>query len=277
MTYLQFHLVFLAPALLCLAYRRRRRRGSQQVVAPWSAIALVAGIALLYTLPWDAALIGAGVWRYAPGRVVATLGPVPVEELLFIVLQTALIGLWTGQLRQRHTHDAPVSIPAGLRARTSGTAGWLSAGLTGLGLMLIPGGLYLGSLLAWASIPLALHAAIGGDVLAATRRLRLLATTVPVLFLSLADRSALALGIWQISPRQTLGLSIGGLPLEEAVFFVLSTELVVNTVLLLQTPQVLDRLPTLHRRSRRRVPPSSVLLQQSNTSEVNRLEVLRGS
>ncbi len=200
--------------------------------------------------------------HYAPDRVIATLGPVPVEELLFIVLQTALVGLWTGRLRGLPAPDAPAPIAAGFRARTSGTSGRLAAGTTGLALMLIPGGLYLGSLIAWASIPLALHAVVGGDVLAATRRIRLLATTVPVLFLSLADRAALALGVWQISPQQTLGLSIGGLPLEEAVFFLLSTQLIVDTLLLLRSPQVLARLPTLLPRPQGPIPPSGVLLQQ---------------
>jgi hypothetical protein len=47
------------------------------------------------------------------------------------------------------------------------------------------------------------------------------------LYLSLADAVAIGEGTWTIDPAQSLGLLLGGqLPLEEFVFFLLTTTLV---------------------------------------------------
>lgn len=56
---------------------------------------------------------------------------------------------------------------------------------------------------------------------------------MPTLYLWVADRIALALGIWHISDRFTTGLAHGGLPLEEALFFVVTNLLVVQGLILM--------------------------------------------
>ena len=95
MTYFQFHFVFTLPAIALLALvnwfdvRRglgflRAWRGRQ--FALWGTIIHVL-VALLYTTPWDNYLVYREVWGYPPGRVLATIGYVPVEEYLFFILQ----------------------------------------------------------------------------------------------------------------------------------------------------------------------------------------------
>jgi len=49
----------------------------------------------------------------------------------------------------------------------------------------------------------------------------------PTLYLIVADTLAIAAGTWSISPAQTLGIHLpGGLPLEEAVFFLVTNALI---------------------------------------------------
>ncbi|MFW6458496.1 MAG: lycopene cyclase domain-containing protein, partial [Halodesulfurarchaeum sp.] len=59
----------------------------------WGIGALIV-IALTNTIPWEWTLLQMGYWEYGPGVVSATVGPIPVSELSFIVLQTVLVGLW---------------------------------------------------------------------------------------------------------------------------------------------------------------------------------------
>lgn len=90
MTYAAFLAVFLVPpiALLALLHQPRRRL--------LAAIGATALLAVVYTGPWDAAIIAEGVWSYPPGRVIGpTIGGVPIEEYAFFVLQTAMTGLLT--------------------------------------------------------------------------------------------------------------------------------------------------------------------------------------
>jgi lycopene cyclase domain-containing protein len=90
MTYLAFLLFFLVlpiAVLLGLQIRTLRRREI-------ASMAVVGAIALLYTTPWDDAIIRQGVWSYPAERVLGiTIGQVPLEECLFYVLQVALAGL----------------------------------------------------------------------------------------------------------------------------------------------------------------------------------------
>ncbi len=85
----------------------------------------------------------------------------------------------------------------------------------------------LGWELAWAIPPLLLQALFGGDIL--WRQWRLVAGIIaPVtLYLSCVDALAIHSGIWTIDPRQSLGiLLVGVLPLEELLFFTLTSTLV---------------------------------------------------
>jgi lycopene cyclase domain-containing protein len=94
------------------------------------------------------------------------------------------------------------------------------------------GGLYLGLILAWAAPVLALQWAYGGHVLWAARRSLLLGVAVPTLYLWVTDRLALGFGIWFISERYTTGFGVLGMPVEEAVFFAITTLMVVQGLLL---------------------------------------------
>jgi len=97
-SYLGFHVVFLAPFLFILllsVWVRRLRLPRAQV--QWAGIVILAAIALTYTIPWEILLIGKGVWSYGEGVVLARFVNIPVEELLFILVQPFITALWLYQ------------------------------------------------------------------------------------------------------------------------------------------------------------------------------------
>ena len=226
MSYLLFDTLFLGlPVALIL---RRAGRPPARLVA---AAATLGAIALHWTAPWDEHLVRTGVWAYGGARVLARIGSVPVEEYAFVVLMVALVASW-GHLLGRFRNTPP---PAAALSRITGTAVWLSVLALGVALLVVGGQYrYLGLLLVWLAPPLALQRAVAGDLLR-PRTTDRLALALPVgLWLCVADRLALADGIWSISPAHSTGVLLLGLPLEEALFF-LATSLLVTDGLLLAT------------------------------------------
>lgn len=205
------------------------------------ATAALAAVALTWTAPWDEHLVRTGVWSYGADRVLATAGSVPVEEYAFVVLLVALVAAWglrTGVLPAR---------PAAPRgSRRHGALAWAAVALLGAGAVLLGGQLrYLGLLLVWVAPPLALQRAVAGDLLRPrlTARARL---ALPVaLWLCAADRLALGDGIWSIAPASSTGVLLLGLPLEEALFFLLTTLLVSDGLVLATDRRALGRARAL--------------------------------
>ncbi|UPV98879.1 lycopene cyclase domain-containing protein [Halorussus gelatinilyticus] len=243
LTYVEFLSVFLAVPVAALAVAVARTTGeSRRVLA--GLLALVC-IAVGYTAPWDSYLVGRGVWTYGEGVVAARFARVPLGEWLFFVLQTVATGLWyhlfapviDPALPGRDAPDDPESV-AGPRARsasarTAGAAGWLAVAAGGAVLTVAaPRTYYLGMILLWAAPVLAFLWAVGGPVLWRERRVVAAAVAVPSLYLWVADRYAIRTGLWAIAPEYSTGLLALGLPIEEAVFFLLTNLLVVQGLLL---------------------------------------------
>jgi lycopene cyclase domain-containing protein len=83
---------------------------------------------------------------------------------------------------------------------------------------------YLLILLLWAVPVLALQWIVAGRALWRARRLLFATTLLCGTYLSLADHFAIARGIWQIHEAGIIGWRLQGhLPLEEAMFFFLTT------------------------------------------------------
>jgi lycopene cyclase domain-containing protein len=228
LTYLQFHALFVVPVLVLLGLTTPYRLASRRTVL--TATALLAGLALVYTTPWDNYLIERGVWWYGEGTVLVRWPNAPLGEYLFFLLQPFLVGLWLGRLQVDTTPS--LRVPVGTRL-----VGLVAAALVGVaGLLLLgrPGGLYLGSLLAWGAPILAIQWTFGWQFLVREWRTVAIGTLVPTLYLWLIDSVALALDIWSLSDRHTLGVAIPvlNLPIEEAVFFLLTSLFVVQGIVL---------------------------------------------
>ncbi|WP_276251702.1 lycopene cyclase domain-containing protein [Haloarcula rara] len=226
--YLVFHAVAIVPVIAALASVTRYRLASRRDVLTGTLV--LAGLALVYTTPWDGYLIGRGVWWYGDGAVFVRFGAVPLGEYLFFVLQPLLVGLWAARFRVET--ERPLSIP--LPERALGLAGAGAVAAAGLVLLGADSGLYLGSLLVWSAPILAIQWAFGGPFLLAQWRPVLAGTLVPTLYLWVVDRIAIGVGLWTISPRYTTGVDVPllGLPIEEAVFFLLTSLFVVQGLVL---------------------------------------------
>jgi len=96
--------------------------------------------------------------------------------------------------------------------------------------------------LVWALPIIGLQLAVGLPELWRARRVWLLATLLPTVYLCLADRLALGDVIWTIHADRSTGISLGGLPLEEAVFFLLTNLMVVQALILFQSGETRARL-----------------------------------
>jgi lycopene cyclase domain-containing protein len=225
-TYLDFHLFFVAPPVLVLLFVARTRFEKRRGVE-WGGIGLLVVIALVYTVPWDNYLIARGVWEYAPDSVAMTIGLAPIEEYLFVVLQTVVAGLWLYSLPA-----VAASVSISTRDRASGVVAGLFVGLAGLGLLLGRGTFYLGAILAWAGPVLALQWGFGWPYLWRVRRRLALGAAVPTAYFAVADRIAIEAGIWSLSPAYTTGISVFGLPIEEGAFFFVTNLFVVQGLLL---------------------------------------------
>jgi len=259
MTYLQFHVAFTLPWLAWLAVGAALAAREGRPVAgglggdraAWIGLGALSCVALAYTWPWDRALIAQGVWGYPDGRVLVTLGGVPLEEIAFFLLQTWLAGLTLFAVGRAFGDPSPgVARPAGA-ARAASVFRWAGALLAlagaGAGLLLWPteAGRYLGLILVWCMPVLAVQWAFGGDLLWARRWALGLGIGLPTAWLWIADRLAIGWSIWWISEDLTLGLRPLGLPLEEAAFFLLATTMVVGGLLLALHPATPARLARL--------------------------------
>lgn len=253
-TYLAFHLCFILPPILLLMLIPPRPLSR---VSRWSALALplMALIALVYTTPWDNFLIWMGVWQYDADRVIATLGYVPVEEYAFFLLQPLLTGLWLYRLSA--TTDWARVERGPLRERLVGAAVWVAIGAAAaVAALRWDTMVYLGLILGWTMPVVGLQWGWGGGVFSGIRRVTLLSVTVPTLYLWVVDRIAIGLGIWEISPHFTTGIDLAGLPLEEAVFFLMTNIMVVQGLLGVRW---LDARLIAHRQPELIPPPSGTV------------------
>jgi lycopene cyclase domain-containing protein len=225
MTYLGFLVVFVIIPTIILSVVRPRLTGVYSGPRPYYYLPLLAVIALAYTTLWDNYLVKTGVWWYAEGAVLGTIGYVPIEEYLFFLLQPFLSGLVFYHLIQRlGLSDGPMP------ERRSYAAPVLLVLVLVLGIVAIrsTSGRYLGLILVW-SVPVLLGQwLIGRHVFWKLLQPTWLAIGGVSAYLWVADTIAIRNGIWTISAEFTLGLVLFGLPLEEAVFFLVTNVMVVQ-------------------------------------------------
>ncbi len=236
-TYLTFHLVFILP-VIALAWAVRhlvpslRTQPLAGVGAPRSvwAIPLTCAIAFVYTTPWDNYIIREGVWTYGADRVIDVIGYVPVEEYAFFLLQPVLVGLWLYRALERKPFGGEAS---GERVRWTGAALFGAMSLAGFWLLAGPRpGFYMGMILGGFGPVLAGLWLYGGPHFAALADRWGPVVAVVTLYLWACDRFAIANGIWDITTPTSFDIDPLGLPVEEAMFFLVTNLLSVFSILL---------------------------------------------
>ena len=232
MTYFGFLIRFLIIPilLLLLVYWRTKDRSIPGFDGArlWQAIFIHVALAVAYTTPWDNYLVATGVWYYDPDLVTGIVfGYVPLEEYTFFVLKTLLAGLWWWALARLKVFapNSPFKPNKSLRAWTLGLLAVLWAvSFFVLRLGWQPG-TYLAITLTWALPAIAPQLAFGADILWHNRRLLGTVILTGAGYLSAMDALAIGAGTWTIDPSQSTGIFIGNLPIEEAVFFIITVVL----------------------------------------------------
>lgn len=235
LTYLGFHFVFTLPPIGALLAVTIYREDVWWGPGPLSGLAVILLLAVTYTTPWDNLLIAQGVWWYGEGTVLFTVWHAPIEEYLFFVLQPILTGLWLFQFPR----VADRSLDLSVRTRAVGVLAGFAIAVLGVAMLRRPSTFYLGAILAWSGPILAIQWGFGWPYLWELRRTVVLAVAIPTVYLWIADRVAIGLGIWIISETYTTGVTPLGLPIEEAVFFLVTNVFVVQGLVLYMW--VLDR------------------------------------
>lgn len=252
--------LFVLLTIDTIAYTRRKRLRSMEQGERffWKMLVLLVGIAFVYTTPWDNYLVRNGVWYYDPALVSGIVwGWVPIEEYMFFILQTVLVGLWMAWLNRIHSkrmedkgHFLPIAgVSTGaLKGRLCALCLLLLLWFMALGLFLRGGSawMYTSLILLWALPPLMLQIGFGGDLLSHKRRFLFWAIAVPTVYLWIADTLAISSGTWTIDPAHSLQLYLpGGLPVEEALFFLMTTVLIAFGLTLATMPAAQERLMAL--------------------------------
>ena len=265
MTYFGFLLLFVGAPLLGFAALswwddRRGVKLPEPLTSrhPYRVIAGLAVVALTYTTPWDNYLVASRVWWYDPSLVTGiVIWYVPIEEYTFFVVQTLFTGLFTlfssGDYR-RLVASVPLTAQMRFRVITTGAtmAVWIASMLL---LILSYRGepwlqfRYLGLELGWALPPIMLQLIVGADILWRHRWAIGSATGISWLYLSFADALAIQSGTWTINPELSLPIFIAGvLPIEEAIFFLVTNVLVVFGLTLVLDQESEQRVPANVRR-----------------------------
>ncbi len=241
MTYFGFLLIFLVIPIFALLAAQLRNQPSRLF---WWSIAAQMALALLYTTPWDNYLVATGVWSYSQKQVTGiVLGYVPLEEYAFFVLETLLAGLWWHFCSARWRPSEDMRSATKVRRWAGGSVAVLWAVLAVVFRNGWKPGTYLLITLVWALPPVVLQLAYGADILWHERRLVASTITLLGIYLSAADALAIQAGIWAIDPAQSTGLLLGGLPVEEAVFFFVTTILITFGMTLALSEESRKRFP----------------------------------
>ena len=253
--------IFLLAVITWLDARRGRRPPvSLRAATPAAVVGVLVVVAVAYTTPWDNYLVATNVWSYDPELVWGiTLGYVPLEEYLFFILQTVMVGLWLLILMRRLPPGGEVPQPGRVRAASLGGA--LVLWLLSVGLLAADWqpARYLGLLLAWALPPVMLQFGVGADILWSHRAHVLGAILSATLYLAVVDAVAIDAGTWTITPANSLEIYLlGVLPLEELIFFLATNTLIVFGALLALARATWQRLPFgWGRRARTGAAPST--------------------
>ena len=260
MTYLGFLLRFLVIPILILLFINLRRKGQPTPGFHhnkiWWGILIHVILAVVYTTPWDNYLVATGVWYYNPALVTGiVLGYVPLEEYTFFVLETLMIGLWWWTLTKWKALTPKTSFRSNITLRTWTLS--LLAILWTVSLFVLLSdwklGTYLAITLTWALPAIAPQLAFGADILWHHRRLLGMVILTGAGYLPTMDAIAIRSGTWTIDPAQSTGIFIGNLPIEEAIFFVITVVLISFGITLLsarvsqarleELKSLLERLP----------------------------------
>ncbi|UCG03762.1 MAG: lycopene cyclase domain-containing protein [Candidatus Heimdallarchaeota archaeon] len=240
MTYLSFILFFiLVPLIINVAYlvyrhylhvTAEKSKNLVKTTRYFTAIIILAIIALIYTTPWDNFLVANKIWYYDINKVLGiVIGYVPIEEYIFFVVQTLLVGVFTFTFSKTlylNSKDERERKDIRVLSTVFIFLIWLIAIITYTSQ--ISALVYLNLILIWALPPIMLQLLFGADILWEKKVPLVFFLLISTAYLSIIDALAISANIWTISLNTSTGILIGGiLPIEEMVFFLVTNVLII--------------------------------------------------
>jgi lycopene beta-cyclase len=205
------------------------------------ALGLLLAVVVVFTSPWDNTAIEWGIWNFPDDRLLFRIRLLPIEELLFFIVQTVEVVLCV--LICLVLFDIRLS-PAVV---THGNL--IACGLIALvwGVVLVLGRRipvnhkrwhYAWHLGVWFLPLIAMQWALAPSVLLAGFSAIIVSTITIGTVLSVADVWAVRRGIWFFDPGRNTGHLLAGiLPWEEVAFFFITSIVVSQSILLLLPPR----------------------------------------
>lgn len=233
MTYMQFHLVFTIPIFFLLLFMNRKNKRAFSANSLWGMAVLVF-LAVTYTTPWDSYLIREKIWAYSFERVLFAIYHIPIEEYFFFVIQSLIACLFLAFMlnKQGHRENAE-SLHISLNS--IGIFFLLNFFLL-LSLFFVltrPELRYFALIIYWAFPIIFLQWAVGFPILLKYKKLWLVSVALLTGYFWFADSIAIKEQIWTF-PQETISgiLLFGILPMEEALFFLVTNLMVIQGYLL---------------------------------------------
>jgi lycopene beta-cyclase len=241
MTYLGFHLRFNLPVFVLLVVLNASATWTSGDVL---AMGLVLLAVMIFTTPWDNLAAKWGIWGFPPGKYLARIGYLPVEEYLFFVLQSVNVMLavralfhffpdWLTSFETRISRGMLYCLAASIIPWVLVTVQlrWLRRKVGPRVNYAIHLAWFLPVIYAqWVLAPPLYYAHAG---------LLALVTVAFGVYYTLADLVAVRSGVWFFDEKQITGVKLDSLlPWEEVAFFFLTTLLVAQSYLLLLPPDL---------------------------------------
>lgn len=223
MRYWQFLSVFIIPwNLVGIYFAFKSKRSFRDLWFKGTFVLMC--LALFYTAPWDNYLVKTQIWDYPSDRVLGRVGYVPIEEYAFFILQTLLASLWVYFVSSK----VGISNKAleHLQLKTGVLAGILAMWIWSLLKLGEAHYEYLCLILIWSLPVIFLQWFVGAKYFLNNAKLFVFSIVPVTLYLWACDTFAIHSGIWRISSLQTTGIKVGSLPIEEAIFFLVTNVMV---------------------------------------------------
>ncbi|MEZ5405062.1 MAG: lycopene cyclase domain-containing protein [Verrucomicrobiia bacterium] len=228
MTYRRFHLYFNLPLLIILSLLARPHWNWHDSVVTIGLCLIV----LIFTTPWDNWAVKRNLWNFPKEKILFRIFYCPVEEYLFFLTQTVQACLLTDIFRS-YFFNKNISLPApNFRLASALALVWVVFFFLSKKISRPLSLTYLWHLLFWMLPVVFFQWTLGGFWI---QQFPLVISTTLSLGTSLwiFDLVAVHQKIWFFDERQTLNLKLFRLlPLEEMLFFYLTTLMVVQGFLL---------------------------------------------
>ncbi|MCX6140415.1 MAG: lycopene cyclase domain-containing protein [Candidatus Kapabacteria bacterium] len=233
-TYRAFHVRWTIPLLLACCALWTASPSPLTALVPLLGLCL---IVVVFTFPWDNWAVARGIWNFPDDRLLFRIRNLPIEEVLFFVIQTLQVGLLVSALASwfPSPHDRQVEFDEPILIEIIGfLVLWVVAGVSTRRVRKIRLRItYAWHLLYWFLPVVIVQWIFGWVVLGPHIYIITLSAFLIGTILTASDVWAVRRGIWFFDERQITGPKLATiLPWEEIAFFYITSIVVAQSMVL---------------------------------------------